>query len=197
MWSQILLWDWDFNFLRTRVQRKRKPCTHSLNRVWIERYHYFKTLNKCVCVCVFMLRLNKEHGRNGRNSKNNLLAHHLSQVISECFEIEKWGRPFQRTLTWIPPRLFVLFLEAWNINIFCTFEIACGACLAMAAWASNILVCWERRITRDSLQTRAGTAAQSCSSFESFYCLNLSNFKQVKLIFRMKRLSCRPARFSG
>lgn len=57
----------------------------------------------------------------------------------------------------------------------------------MAARASNILVCWERRITRDGLQTRAGTAAQSCSSFESFHCLNLSNFKQVKLIFRMKR----------
>ncbi len=65
----------------------------------------------------------------------------------------------------------------------------------MAAWASNILVCWERRITRDSLQTQAGTAAQSCSSFESCYCLNLGNFKQVKLIFRMKRLSCRPVRF--
>lgn len=58
----------------------------------------------------------------------------------------------------------------------------------MAARASNILVCWERRTTRDSLQMRAGTAAPSCSSFEGFHCLNLSNFKRVKLIFRMKRV---------
>lgn len=123
-------------------------------------------------------------------------------MSSECSEAEKWGRSRGHRLGFSFFffsffRLFVLFLEAWNINIFCTFEIACGACLAMAARASNILVCWERRITRDSLQTQAGTAAQSCSSSESFYCLNLGNFKQVKLIFRMKCLSCRPARLSG
>lgn len=144
-------------------------------------------------VCVFMCRLKKEQGGSSRIISQLIICPRWSLSVVR----QKNGAVPEDIDLFFFPRLFVLFLEAWNINIFCTFEIACGACLAMAAWASNILVCWERRITRDSLQAQAGTAAQSCSSFESCYCLNLSNFKQVKLIFRMKRLSCRLAWFSG
>lgn len=57
----------------------------------------------------------------------------------------------------------------------------------MAARASNILVCWERRITGDGLQTGAGAAPPSRSSFQSFHCWNLSHFKQVRLTFRRRR----------
>lgn len=71
-------------------------------------------------------------------------------------------KPFQGTSTQIylfysPLFVCFVFRSQEYQYFFSTFEIARGVCLTVAAPASNILVCWETRITRDGLQTRAGT----------------------------------------